>query len=117
MSSGAEILAPPDRLGEAGPEPKDAERGLRRSSCCWSASRTCSPDAVTTPGRPPSESAADHPSPPRREGVLVASAKITGPMLATIDRGDLETTVRTLDDITRRARGIPARPTTTEDKR
>jgi len=52
-----------------------------------------------------------------REGVLVASAKITGPMLATIDRGDLETTVRTLDDITRRARGIPARPTTTEDKR
>jgi DNA-binding MarR family transcriptional regulator len=52
-----------------------------------------------------------------REGVLAASAKITGPMLATIDRGDLETTVRTLDDITRRARGIPARPTTTEDKR
>ena len=52
-----------------------------------------------------------------REEVLVASAKITGPMLATIDRGDLETTVRTLDDITRRARGIPARPTTTEDKR
>jgi hypothetical protein len=52
-----------------------------------------------------------------RQGVLAASAKITGPMLATIDRGDLETTVRTLDDITRRARGIPARPTTTEDKR
>jgi DNA-binding MarR family transcriptional regulator len=52
-----------------------------------------------------------------REGVLAASAKITGPMLATIDRGDLETTVRTLDDITRRARGITARPTTTEDKR
>ena len=45
-----------------------------------------------------------------REGVLAASAKITGPMLATIDRGDLETTVRTLDEITRRARGIPARP-------
>ena len=52
-----------------------------------------------------------------REGVLVASAKITGPMLATIDRGDLETTVRTLDDITRRARGIPARPITTEANR
>ena len=52
-----------------------------------------------------------------REGVLVAAAKITGPMLATIDRGDLETTVRTLDDITRRARGIPARPTITEDHR
>lgn len=40
-----------------------------------------------------------------REQVLAASAKITGPMLATIDRGDLETTVRTLDEITRRARG------------
>jgi hypothetical protein len=52
-----------------------------------------------------------------REGVLAASAKITGPMLATIDRGDLETTVRTLDEITRRARGIPARRATTEDNR
>ena len=37
--------------------------------------------------------------------MLAASAKITGPMLATIDRDDLETTVRTLDEITRRARG------------
>jgi len=45
------------------------------------------------------------------------AAKITEPMLATIDRDDLETTVRTLDEITRRARGIPARPTTTEDHR
>jgi DNA-binding MarR family transcriptional regulator len=52
-----------------------------------------------------------------REEVLAASAKITGPMLATIDRDDLETTVRTLDEITRRARGIPARPTTTEGNR
>jgi len=52
-----------------------------------------------------------------REGVLAASAKITGPMLATIDRDDLETTVRTLDEITRRARGIPARPTAPEDTR
>jgi DNA-binding MarR family transcriptional regulator len=40
-----------------------------------------------------------------REQVLAASAKITGPMLAAIDRDDLETTVRTLDEITRRARG------------
>jgi len=40
-----------------------------------------------------------------REQVLAASAKITGPMLAMIDRDDLETTVRTLDEITRRARG------------
>ncbi len=52
-----------------------------------------------------------------REGILAASAKITGPMLATMDRDDLETTVRTLDEITRRARGIPARPTATEDTR
>ena len=37
--------------------------------------------------------------------MLAASAKITGPMLAAIDRDDLETTVRTLDEITRRARG------------
>lgn len=52
-----------------------------------------------------------------REGVLAAAAKITGPMLATIDREDLETTVRTLDEITRRARGIPARPAAAEDHR
>lgn len=49
-----------------------------------------------------------------REQVLAASATITGPMLATIDRGDLDTTIRTLDEITRRARGIPARPNDTE---
>jgi DNA-binding MarR family transcriptional regulator len=60
---------------------------------------------LTTPGRA------------LREGVLAASAKITVPMLATLDRDDLETTVRTLDEITRRARGIPARPTITEDHR
>jgi hypothetical protein len=36
---------------------------------------------------------------------------------ATIDRGDLETTVRTLNEITRRARGIPARLVTTEESR
>ena len=38
-----------------------------------------------------------------REEVLAASAKVTGPMLATIDRADLETTVRTLEKITRLA--------------
>ena len=48
-----------------------------------------------------------------RAGILGASAEITGPMLATLDRDDLETTVRTLNEITRRARGIPARPATT----
>jgi DNA-binding MarR family transcriptional regulator len=52
-----------------------------------------------------------------RARILVASAKITEPMLATIDRDDLETTVRTLNEITRRARGIPARLVTTEESR
>ena len=39
-----------------------------------------------------------------REEVLAASAQITGPMLATIDRADLDITIRTLQEITRRAR-------------
>ena len=52
-----------------------------------------------------------------RAAILGASAKITEPMLATIDRDDLETTVRTLNEITRRARGIPARLVTTEESR
>jgi hypothetical protein len=39
-----------------------------------------------------------------REEVLAASAKVTGPMLASIDRADLDTTIRTLEEITRRAR-------------
>jgi DNA-binding MarR family transcriptional regulator len=39
-----------------------------------------------------------------RQDVLAASATITGPVLATLDRGDLETTIRTLDEITRRVR-------------
>jgi hypothetical protein len=34
----------------------------------------------------------------------MASAQVTGPMLATIDRADLDTTIRTLQEITRRAR-------------
>jgi hypothetical protein len=38
-----------------------------------------------------------------REEVLTTSAKVTGPMLATIDRAELETTVRTLEKITRLA--------------
>lgn len=53
----------------------------------------------------------------RREEILAAAAKVTGPMLATLDRGDLEVTIRTLDEITRRARGIPARATATEGSR
>jgi hypothetical protein len=38
-----------------------------------------------------------------RDEVLAASAQVTGPMLATIDRADLDTTIRTLQEITRRA--------------
>jgi hypothetical protein len=38
-----------------------------------------------------------------REEVLAASAQVTGPMLATIDRADLDTTIRTLEKITRLA--------------
>ena len=49
--------------------------------------------------------------------MIAESGQITGPVLATLDRADLETTIRTLDEITRRARGIPARPTATEDNR
>jgi hypothetical protein len=36
--------------------------------------------------------------------VLAASAKVTGPMLAIIDRADLDTTIRTLEKITTLAR-------------
>ena len=39
-----------------------------------------------------------------REQVLATSAQVTGPMLASIDRTDLDTTIRTLEEITRRAR-------------
>jgi len=38
-----------------------------------------------------------------REEVLATSAKVTGPMLATIDGADLDTTIRTLEKITRLA--------------
>lgn len=39
-----------------------------------------------------------------RQDVLAASAQVTGPVLATLDRADLEVTIRTLDEITRRVR-------------
>jgi hypothetical protein len=39
-----------------------------------------------------------------REKVLATSAQVTGPILATIDRADLDTTIRTLEEITRQAR-------------
>jgi hypothetical protein len=48
-----------------------------------------------------------------REAVLARSAQVTGPILAAIDRGDLETTIRTLEQITRLARDT----TTTEGNR
>ena len=52
-----------------------------------------------------------------REGILAASAEITGPMLASLDRVDLETTTRTLQEITRQARAVPARPAAAEENR
>ena len=48
-----------------------------------------------------------------REAVLARVAHVTGPILATIDRGDLDTTIRTLEQITRLARET----TTTEETR
>ena len=48
-----------------------------------------------------------------REAVLARVAQVTGPILATIDRGDLDTTIRTLEQITRLARET----TTTEGTR
>jgi len=53
----------------------------------------------------------------RREGIVADGAKITGPLLATLDGDDVETTIRTLQEITRRARGIPVRRTSTEESR
>jgi DNA-binding MarR family transcriptional regulator len=52
-----------------------------------------------------------------REGILDASAEITGPMLASLDRVDLAITIRTLQEITRRARAVPARTATVEGNR
>jgi hypothetical protein len=39
-----------------------------------------------------------------RQDVIAESARITGPVLAAVDRADLEITIRTLDEITRRVR-------------
>jgi len=39
-----------------------------------------------------------------RQDVLAKSAVITGPVLASLDRADLETTIRTLEEITSRVR-------------
>jgi hypothetical protein len=48
-----------------------------------------------------------------RQEVLAASAKVTGPMLASIDRADLDTTIRTLEKIT----GLAREANTTEANR
>ena len=48
-----------------------------------------------------------------RAAILARSAQVTGPILATVDRGDLDTTIRTLEQITRLARAT----TTTEGNR
>ena len=58
--------------------------------------------ALTGPGRA------------RRDGILAAAGRLTDPLLATLDRDDVATTIRTLNEITRQARGIAARRTTTE---
>jgi DNA-binding MarR family transcriptional regulator len=42
-----------------------------------------------------------------RSDILVAGRQLTGPILAALDPGDLQTTIRTLEEITRRAREIP----------
>jgi hypothetical protein len=49
-----------------------------------------------------------------RSDILVAGRQLTGPVLAAIDPGDLQTTIRTLEEITRRARQIAVRPTSGE---
>jgi DNA-binding MarR family transcriptional regulator len=45
-----------------------------------------------------------------RSDILMAGRQLTGPVLAAIDPGDLQTTIRTLEEITRRARQIAVRP-------
>jgi hypothetical protein len=49
-----------------------------------------------------------------RSDILMAGRQLTGPILAAIDPGDLQTTISTLEEITRRAREIPVRPTSGE---
>jgi DNA-binding MarR family transcriptional regulator len=49
-----------------------------------------------------------------RSDILMAGRQLTGPVLAAIDPGDLQTTIRTLEEITRRARQIAVRPTSGE---
>ena len=56
-----------------------------------------------------------HGGPPNVTIGQPVGVKITGPLLAALDRDDVETTIRTLQEITRRARGIPVRRTTTEE--
>ena len=44
-----------------------------------------------------------------RAAILADGRQVTGPVLAAIDPADLNTTIRTLDEITRRLRDIPTR--------
>jgi DNA-binding MarR family transcriptional regulator len=49
-----------------------------------------------------------------RVDILGAGRQLTGPILAAIDPGDLQTTIRTLEEITRRVSEIPVRPASEE---
>ncbi len=49
-----------------------------------------------------------------RADILGAGRQLTDPILAAIDPGDLQTTIRTLEEITRRASEIPVRPISEE---
>jgi DNA-binding MarR family transcriptional regulator len=87
-------------LGLDGPGAKDLAGQLEAAGLTAAGNDTI---RLTEPGRA------------LRERILAEGAKITGPLLATLDAGDVEITIRTLREITTRARGIPVRRTTTEE--
>jgi hypothetical protein len=77
---------------------------------------TWRPDAVTGPARLPSQSPVNNYEGSITMTITGENARplpLIGPILATVDRGDLDTTIRTLEQITRLAREA----TTTEGNR